>query len=77
MMKELNEKELQNIVGGLLTQEATTWIETNRAEIIRRAGSMGWLADIAFNYVSTCEEVYDIPKLKAELAKYGVDTQGL
>lgn len=77
MMKELNEKELQKIVGGQLTPEAAAWIDNNRNEIIRRAGGMGWLADIAFNYVSTCDEVFDIPKLKAELANYGINTTGL
>ena len=75
---KLNDSELENVSGGVLTPEAEDWINRNRDEIISRAPAMlRGLADFALNIVATNSTVYDVAALKAELKKYGVDADDL
>lgn len=74
---ELNENELDKVVGGTLDEAAKAWVERNKTEVIRRAGALGGLANMALNYVNNCEELYDVPALKKAIKGYGINVDDL
>ena len=61
---EMNEKDLENVAGGKLTKEAEDWVMRNRSEVVRRAGTLGFLADYALGLIRSDTTVYDVPALK-------------
>lgn len=69
---ELNEKTLNEVNGGILTEEAEAWINTHRATILERAGSLASLADFALGCVKASQTVFDVPALKAAISGYGI-----
>ena len=78
-MERLNDNELENVNGGVLTPEAQIWIQNNYNEILSRAPkSQQWIVDLGMNYVTTCSQVFDISTLKETLKNnYGVNVDDL
>ena len=78
-MERLNDNELENVNGGVLTPEAQIWIQNNYNEIFSRAPkSQQWIVDLGLNYVTTCSQVFDISTLKETLKNnYGVNVDDL
>ena len=74
---ELNDNELDQIIGGVLTPEAESWVSRNKSEVIKRAGALGSLANLALNFVRNDSAVYDVPALKAAISSYGIDVSDL
>ena len=74
---ELNDSELDQVIGGVLTPEAEAWVSRNRSEVIKRAGALGSLANLALNFVRNDSAVYDVPALKAAIKSYGIDVSDL
>ena len=78
-MERLNDNELENVNGGVLTPEAQIWIQNNYNEIFNRAPkSQQWIVGLGMNYVTTCSQVFDISTLKETLKNnYGVNVDDL
>ena len=78
-MERLNDNELENVNGGVLTPEAQIWIQNNYNEIVSRAPkSQQWMVGLGMNYVTTCSQVFDISTLKETLKNnYGVNVDDL
>ena len=78
-MERLNDNELENVNGGVLTPEAQIWIQNNYNEIVSRAPkSLQWMVGLGMNYVTTCSQVFDISTLKETLKNnYGVNVDDL
>ena len=74
---ELNDNELDQIIGGVLPPEAESWVSRNKSEVINRAGALGSLANFALNLVRSDSTVYDVPALKAAISSYGIDVSDL
>ena len=67
-MERLNDNELENVNGGVLTPEAQIWLQNNYNEIFSRAPkSQQWIVGLGMNYVTTCSQVFDISTLKETL----------
>lgn len=77
-MFELNDNELANIAGGVLTPEAEAWIARNKNEVVSRAPlALRGLVDTAINAVKNAGETYDVAALKAALKSYKIDADDL
>lgn len=78
-MKKLNENELESVNGGVLTPEAKNWIDRNYDAIVARAPkTLQWMVGLGMNYVTTSEQVFDVPTLKSTLKNnFGVDVDDL
>ena len=74
---ELDEKELEKVFGGMLTEEAEAWVERNRENVIKRAGFLGGLADYALNAAREAAEIYDVADLKEAIEEYGIKVDDL
>lgn len=66
MTKELNEKDLEQVTGGVLTKEAEEWISRNKAEVERRSYAAGYNSWIDLLYVVLRKQgtIYDVDGLK-------------
>lgn len=78
-MNRLNDSELENVNGGVLTQEAEDWINRNYNTIVDRAPmSLRGLVGPAMNYVTTTDQVFDVSTLKSTLKNsFGVNVDDL
>lgn len=74
---ELSEKELFNVLGGVLDEDARNWVERNKDEVIRRAGFLGGLADAALEYINGIKEEYTVAKLKEAIKNFGINVDDL
>ena len=69
---EMNDFELENVVGGVLTEEAQAWVNTNKDTIMKRArqAGLGTLANYALSYVQSCSETIDLATVKSTISQY-------
>ena len=67
-MNRLNDSELENVNGGVLTPEAEDWMNRNYDTIVGRAPeSLKGLMEPVMNYVTTTEQVFSISTMKSTL----------
>lgn len=78
-MNRLNDSELENVNGGVLTPEAEDWINRNYNTIVNRAPmSLRGLVGPAMNYVTTTDQVFDVSTLKSTLKNsFGINVDDL
>ena len=78
-MNRLNDSELENVNGGVLTPEAEDWINRNYDAIVGRAPvSLKGLVGPAMNYVTTTEQIFDVATLKSTLKNnFGINVDDL
>lgn len=78
-MDRLNDSELENVNGGVLTPEAEDWINRNYNTIVNRAPmSLRGLVGPAMNYVTTTDQVFDVSTLKSTLKNsFGINVDDL
>ena len=78
-MNRLNDSELENVNGGVLTQEAEDWLNRNYDAIVGRApATLRGLVGPAMNYVTTTQQVFDVPTLKSTLKNnFGLNVDDL
>ena len=76
---QLNDSDLENVSGGVLTPEAEDWINRNYEAIYNKAPwYLQALVQPALNYLNTTEKQYDIKMLKSELKNnYSIDVDDL
>ena len=78
-MNRLNDSELENVNGGVLTPEAEDWINRNYDAIVGRApAALRGLVGPAMNYVTTTQQVFDVSTLKSTLKNnFGINVDDL
>ena len=69
---ELNDFELDQVIGGVLTPEAESWINANEGTIRARAKEKGLtsLANYALSYVKSSSQTFDLPTVKSTISQY-------
>ena len=69
-MERLNDNELENVNGGVLTPEAEDWINRNYDAIVDRTpASMKGLVESVMNYVTTTGQIFDVSTLSHNHAR--------
>ena len=78
---ELSWKQLENVVGGKLTQKARDWVTNNKEQLLEIAAEHGMTEStvyFALNIVENSATVFDVDDLKNAIYQFtGIDVSDI